>query len=155
MKAKVAQFPWPLELQFSPTRDGVVLSAPMVSTPWLSSARAPFPRRYYLSGSDAFRLKLMLPLPPERAQELQDEQLVAAELDRMRLAAETSRSGEQPEGDGLENQTQGCESLQVQGHKIGGAAGEAAAVATPSLSKDLSSLPRKKHAKNKSRRTKT
>lgn len=44
-------------------------------------------RRYYLSGSDAFRLKLMLPLPEERLRELQEEQLVAEELSRMSLEA--------------------------------------------------------------------
>jgi len=32
--------------------------------------------RYYLSGSDAFRLKLMLPLHPSKLQQMQEEQLL-------------------------------------------------------------------------------
>ena len=41
--------------------------------------------RYYLSGSDAFRLKLLLPLPPERLQQMQDEQIAAKELTHLSL----------------------------------------------------------------------
>ena len=60
--------------------------------------------RYYLSGTDAFRLKLLLPLPPER---LAVEQLSAMQLQAgsqpaatgtppaalMDAAAEASKSG--------------------------------------------------------------
>ena len=42
--------------------------------------------RYYLSGSDAFRLKLMLPLHPDRLQHLKDEELAAEQLDKLSVS---------------------------------------------------------------------
>jgi hypothetical protein len=42
-------------------------------------------RRYYLSGTDAFRLKLLLPLPPGLAEAA--EEGAAEELASMRLTA--------------------------------------------------------------------
>ena len=50
--------------------------------------------RYYLSGSDAFRLKLLLPLPPERLQQMQDEQIAAKELTNLSLGPLAEPSAE-------------------------------------------------------------
>ena len=50
--------------------------------------------RYYLSGSDAFRLKLLLPLPQERLQQMQDEQIAAKELTNLSLGPLAEPSAE-------------------------------------------------------------
>ena len=42
--------------------------------------------RYYLRGSDAFRLKLMLPLHPERLKQIQDEELAAEQLKQLSIS---------------------------------------------------------------------
>ena len=54
--------------------------------------RAIFMSRYYLKGSDAFRLKLMLPLHPERLQALKDEEIAAEQLKQLSIS---------PTGNGL------------------------------------------------------
>lgn len=63
------------------------------STGFEQSARLALNRpstcRYYLSGSDAFRLKLMLPLHPERLQHLRDEEMAAEQLKQLKLLAQT------------------------------------------------------------------
>ena len=51
--------------------------------------------RYYLSGSDAFRLKLMLPLHPDRLQALKDEEIAAEQLKQLSMS---------PTGNGLQSQ---------------------------------------------------
>lgn len=49
--------------------------------------------RYYLSGSDAFRLKLMLPLHPVRLQHIRDEQLAAEQLRQLSLVPGEIKAG--------------------------------------------------------------
>ena len=51
--------------------------------------------RYYLSGSDAFRLKLMLPLHPDRLQALKDEEIAAEQLKQLSIPPEANGSAMQ------------------------------------------------------------
>lgn len=109
--------------------------------------------RYYLSGSDAFRLKLMLPLSPERLEELKNEQIAAEQLAQMRLQsspAGVAGTAQQPAAEASHDPVHCSACREHELVQVGGqnADSKPAAVASNGSSRPAASQPKRKSKKS-------